>query len=52
VKDILPYLRVIFEANVEMAAGIAKWLDVDESMIKYLAGNEGRAKAILGNISG
>lgn len=50
VKEILPYLRVIFEANAEMAAGIAKWLDVDESMIRYLAGSEGRAKAILGNI--
>jgi len=43
---------VIFETNAEMAAGIAKWLDIDESMIGYLAGSEGRAKAILGNVVG
>jgi hypothetical protein len=50
VRDVLPYLRVIFETNAEMAAGIAKSLDIDEDMIRYLAGSEGRAKAILGNI--
>ncbi len=46
VKEILPYIRVIFEDNAEMAAGIAKWLDLDEDMIGYLAGSKGRAKAI------
>jgi len=33
-----------------MAAGIAKWLDLDEDMIKYLAGTEGRTKAIVRNL--
>jgi len=51
VKEILPYMRVIFEDNAEMAAGIAKWLDLDEDMIKYLAGTEGRTKAIVRNLS-
>jgi len=37
-KDILPYLRIIFENNAEMAAGLAKWLDLDEAMIEYLTG--------------
>ena len=38
VKEILPYLRIIFENNPEMAAGLAKWLDLDETMIEYLTG--------------
>ncbi|KPV63283.1 MAG: Replication factor C large subunit [Candidatus Bathyarchaeota archaeon BA1] len=41
VKEVLPYLRIIFESNVEMAAGIARWLGLDEAMVEYLAG-EGR----------
>lgn len=47
VSEILPYLRVIFEDSAEMAAGLAKWLDLDENMIGYLAGSEGKTKAIL-----
>jgi replication factor C large subunit len=49
-KEILPYIRVIFEDNAEMAAGIAKWLDLDEGMIGYIAGSKGRAKAIIRNL--
>jgi len=37
VKEILPYVRVIFEGNPEMGAGLAKWFDLDEEMINYLA---------------
>jgi len=44
-KEILPYLRIIFESNPEMAAGIAKWLDLDETMIEYIAGE--KTKAIM-----
>jgi replication factor C large subunit len=47
VKEILPYARIIFESNSEMAAGIAKWLDLDETMIEYLAGNKKQTKAII-----
>jgi len=36
VKEILPYIRIIFENNSEMAAGIARWLELDEDMINYL----------------
>lgn len=36
VKEILPYLRVIFESNPEMAKGIAEWLDLDDAMVEYL----------------
>lgn len=36
VKETLPYIRVIFENNPEMATGMARWLELDEDMINYL----------------
>jgi len=39
-KEILPYLRVIFKNNADMANRIAKWLDLDEEIVEYLAGNK------------
>ncbi len=50
-KEILPYLRIIFKNNVEMAAGLAKWLDLSPEMVDYLAESEEKAgaiKALLG----
>jgi len=46
-REILPYLRIIFENNAEMAAGLTKWLDLDEAMIEYLAGGKRQTKAVL-----
>jgi len=46
-KEVLPYLKIIFRNNVRMAAGIARWLDLDEEMIAYLAGNKKNAEAIM-----
>jgi hypothetical protein len=46
-KEILPYLRVIFENNAEMAAGLVKWFDLDETVIEYLAGGRRQTKAII-----
>jgi len=46
-KEVLPYLRIIFESNPEMAAGVAKWLDLDETMIEYLAGEKKQTQAII-----
>jgi replication factor C large subunit len=40
IREVIPYLRVMFQNNVEMASGIAKWLDLDEEMIKYLSGEK------------
>jgi replication factor C large subunit len=51
VREVLPYVRIIFESNPEMAAGIAKWLDLDETMIDYLAGDRKQAKAIIAKYS-
>ncbi|MEM2439762.1 MAG: replication factor C large subunit [Candidatus Bathyarchaeia archaeon] len=45
-KEILPYLRIIFRNNVEMAAGIAKWLDLTPEMVEYIAESKERAEAI------
>jgi len=46
-KEILPYLRIIFESDAKMAAGLVKWLDFDEAMTEYLAGTKRQVKAIL-----
>ncbi len=50
IKDYLPYLRIIFEDSAEMAAGLSKWLDLDEAMIEYLAGGKRQTKAIMKNL--
>ncbi len=45
-KETLPYLQIIFENNVDMAAGLAKWLDLEPKMVEYLAGTKKKAEAI------
>ncbi|MGC8896352.1 MAG: replication factor C large subunit [Candidatus Bathyarchaeia archaeon] len=40
-KEILPYLRIIFRNNADMAAGLSKWLDLDQEMIEYLSEDKG-----------
>jgi len=47
ITEFLPHLKVIFENNLEMASGTARWLDLDDSMIEYLAGTKKQAKAII-----
>jgi len=46
-KEVFPYLRIIFENNADMAARIAKWLDLDAEMIGYIAGTDEKADAII-----
>jgi replication factor C large subunit len=50
-KEILPYLRIIFRNNAEMASGLAKWLDLDQEMIEHIAGSEEKAEEIFGLLS-
>jgi len=45
-KEILPYLKIIFRNNPKMAAGIAKWLDLDIEMVNYLAESKKNADII------
>jgi replication factor C large subunit len=49
-KEVMPYLKIIFENNPEMAAGLSNWLDLDEDMIEYLAGNKKQTKTILAKL--
>jgi len=51
VREFLPYLRIIFESNAEMASGVAEWLGLDEDMVEYLAGGKRQAKAIIKSLS-
>lgn len=41
VKEVLPFLRIIFESNADMAAGLAEWFDLDDLMVAYLAESQG-----------
>ena len=45
-KEILPYIRIIFENNPEMRAGIAKWLDLDDAMVEYLVHTKNKRSEI------
>jgi replication factor C large subunit len=38
-KEIVPYLKIIFKNDENMAAGLAKWLDLDQDMVEYLVGS-------------
>ena len=40
IKEYIPYLRIIFENNSEMANKIAEWLDLNEHMKEYLGGKD------------
>jgi hypothetical protein len=46
-KEIIPYLRIIFKNNAEMAAGLTKWLDLEPEMVEYLAESKKNTEAIL-----
>lgn len=50
-KEVLPYLKIIFQNNPEMAAGLSNWLELDEDMIEYLAGNKKQTKTIIAKIA-
>lgn len=46
-KEIVPYLKIIFGNNADMAAGLAKWLDLSREMVEYLVGDEEKAGEII-----
>jgi replication factor C large subunit len=45
-KEVVPYLKIIFKNDERMAAGIAKWLDLDKEMIEYIVESEEKAEII------
>ncbi|MEM2129859.1 MAG: hypothetical protein QXZ70_04595, partial [Candidatus Bathyarchaeia archaeon] len=36
IKEVIPYLRVIFQSNDEWKKGLSRWFDLDEGMVNYL----------------
>jgi replication factor C large subunit len=46
-REFIPYLKIIFKNNADMAAGLAKWLDLTSEMVEYLVGNEEKANEII-----
>ncbi len=46
-KDVLPYVRVIFENDPQMAAGLTEWFNFNEEEVIYIASGKRRAKSIL-----
>jgi replication factor C large subunit len=50
-KEVLPYLKIIFKNNPNMAAGIARWLDLDVEMVEYLAESKKSAETIVKMLS-
>jgi replication factor C large subunit len=45
-REVLPYLKIIFKNDSKMAAGLAKWLDLDTEMVEYLAGSGEKAEVV------
>ena len=46
-RQVLPFLKIIFKNNADMAAGLAKWLDLDAEMVEHLAGSKEKAENIV-----
>jgi replication factor C large subunit len=46
-KEVLPFLKIIFKNNADMATGLAKWLDLDAEMVEHLAGSKEKAENIV-----
>jgi replication factor C large subunit len=46
VKEILPYIRVIFQSNPGWAAGLVRWFDFNEEMTEHIAQGKKYAKQI------
>jgi replication factor C large subunit len=46
-REVIPYLKIMFDNNAEMAAGLAKWLDLNQEMVEYLVESEEKAEAII-----
>jgi replication factor C large subunit len=44
-KDILPYVRVLFENSPSMATGLGQWFDFDEEEAGYVSGSQ-KKKAV------
>jgi len=46
-REVVPYLKIIFRNDVNMAVGLVRWLDLDPEMVAYLAEGEEKAEEIV-----
>ena len=46
-KEVLPYLKIIFDNNPQMAAGLTSWFNFTEEEVNHVAGGKRQAKKIL-----
>ena len=49
-KEVIPYLKIIFQNNPEMAVGLSNWLELEDEMIEYLAESKKQTKAIIAKL--
>lgn len=40
-KDVVPYLRIIFQTNEAMKNSLSRWFDFDEDMVNFLSAKSG-----------
>jgi replication factor C large subunit len=45
--EVLPYLKIIFKNDLNMAANLAKWFEFSEEEINYVAGSKKRSSTIM-----
>jgi replication factor C large subunit len=45
-REILPYVRVIFQSNPLWAAGLVRWFDFSEEMVEYVAQGKKFVRAV------
>jgi replication factor C large subunit len=50
-REFLPYIRIVFKNDPNQAAGIAKWLDLDQGMVENLTGSKDKAEKIFAIIN-
>lgn len=50
-REVVPYLKIIFKNDSDMAVGLAKWLDLDPEMVAFLAGSDEKAEEIVKRLS-
>jgi len=39
-KDVIPFLKVIFQNDPKMKDGLARWFGLNEDMVKFLSGEK------------
>jgi replication factor C large subunit len=46
-REVIPYLKIIFKNDMNMAVGLTRWLDLKPEMVAYLVESEEKAEEIV-----